>query len=73
MNLVGRLSAVQGLSASVSTKAFVKMQPKEVVPTDEEQVIVADEGYVGLSRVTISAIPSNYGRIVFNGSYLLVE
>ena len=71
--LKATLSPVQGFSANLSNNINIKMQNKEVEPTDEEQVIVADAGFVGLSKVKIGAIPSNYGHIVFNGSYLLVE
>ena len=38
-----------------------------------EQVITADSGHAALSRVTVSAIPSNEGRISFNGYELKVE
>ena len=48
-------------------------QEKRIVPSDEEQVITADSGHAALSRVTVAAIPSNYGRISFNGYELKVE
>lgn len=49
----------------------VATQVKTATPTDTEQVITADEGYY-LSSVTIEAIPSNYGRIGYNGGVLSV-
>ncbi len=63
--LVGILSVPQGV--------FGGYQEKSVVPSDQEQVITADGGYAALSKVTVAAIPSNYGRISFNGYELKVE
>ena len=34
---------------------------------------MADGGYTALFKVTVAAIPSNYGRISFNGYELKVE
>lgn len=48
-------------------------QKKIVVPGDEKQVIRADPNYNGLLEVTVAAIPSNYGKITFNGYILKVE
>lgn len=48
-------------------------QEKCIVPSDEEQIIMADGGYTALFKVTVAAIPSNYGRISFNGYELKVE
>lgn len=71
--LGGSLSSVQGFSATMSNNINIKVQTKSVEPADEEQVIVADAGFVALSKVTVGAIPSNYGKISWNGAYLLVE
>ena len=71
--LSGSLSASQGLSASLSTDIVIKMQYKEISPSADEQYITADDGFAGLNAVKVGAIPQNYGHIVFNGSYLLVE
>lgn len=48
-------------------------QKKVVIPHKEEQIIRPDAGYAALQRVTVAAIPSNYGRISFNGYDLKVE
>lgn len=48
-------------------------QEKYVIPADQEQLITAESGHAALSRVTVAAIPSNYGRISFNGYELKVE
>ena len=70
--LSAAVSPAQGLSANLSNNINIRMQTKEVEPTDEAQVIVADAGFVALSQVTVGAIPSNYGKIVWNGSYITV-
>nr|DAX27961.1 MAG TPA: hypothetical protein [Caudoviricetes sp.] len=44
-----------------------------VIPHKEEQIIRPYAGYAALQRVTVAAIPSNYGRISFNGYDLKVE
>ena len=71
--LTGTLSAKQGLSGSLSLKVMIKTQSKEVVPTADKQEIYADDGYAGLSKVTVYPIPQNYGLITYNGSYILVS
>lgn len=71
--LGGSLSSVQGFSATMSNNINIKMQTKNVEPTDEEQIIVADAGFVALSKVTVGAIPSNYGKISWNGAVLTVS
>ena len=48
-------------------------QEKRIIPATQEQIITADGGYTALSKVTVAAIPSNYGRISFNGYELKVE
>lgn len=48
-------------------------QEKKIVPSEEEQIVEADYGHIALSKVTVAAIPSNYGRISFNGYDLKVE
>ena len=36
------------------------LQSKSVTPTKKEQAITSDDGYYGLSDVTVSAIPEQY-------------
>ena len=64
-SLIGILSMPQAPSGDY--------QEKHIVPSDKEQVVIADSGHAALARVTVAAIPSNYGRISFNGYELKVE
>ena len=70
--LSASMSATQGFSASMSNNINLKIQSKFVTATDEPQVIQPDDGFVALSQVVVDAIPSNYGKIVWNGSYITV-
>lgn len=69
--LSASLSASQGLNGALSTNIVIKMQQKEVIPSAEEQTIVADEGFAGLNMVRVMPIPNNYGEIVYNGFILV--
>ena len=71
-NLCGALSSA---SASLNGRlsAGYILQEKVVVPGAEEQIITADVGFGGLSSVTISPIPQNYGLITYNGSTITVS
>ena len=74
-NLCGALSSASAsLNGRLSAGYILQiLQEKVVVPGAEEQIITADGGYTALSKVTVAAIPSNYGRISFNGYELKVE
>lgn len=50
-----------------------RYQNKTVTPSAEAQVIRPDEGYAALGEVTVGPIPSNYGRIAWDGSTLTVS
>ena len=81
MPLVLRVrDAHERLSLNVNTRpravlAFhgisVATQVKRVTPSDAEQDITGDAGYL-LSEVIIEPIPSYYGRISYNGGILSV-
>ena len=50
----------------------LSLQDKTVSPETTQQTVSADEGYDGLAQVVVEAIPNDYGRISYNGSYLKV-
>ena len=74
-NLCGALSSASAsLNGRLSAGYILQiLQEKVVVPGAEEQIITADAGYNGLSMVKVNPIPSNYGKITWNGIYLKVE
>ena len=74
-NLCGALSSASAsLNGRLSAGYILQiLQEKVVIPGAEEQIITADAGYNGLSMVKVNPIPSNYGKITWNGIYLKVE
>lgn len=71
--LRGAITVSQGLSVKLSNNIKIKVQSKTVAPTDEVQTIMPDSGYAGLAQVVVGAIPSNYGKITWNGAVLTVS
>lgn len=49
-----------GTVSGVTGGGNYKLQTKTVTPTKEEQNVSSDEGYYGLSAVTVNPIPNNY-------------
>lgn len=49
-----------GTVSGVTGGGNYTLQTKEVTPTKAQQSITADQGYYGLSGVTVEAIPENY-------------
>lgn len=49
-----------GVVAGVAGGGNYSLQEKTVTPTKSQQSITSDEGYYGLSGVTVAAIPDNY-------------
>ena len=72
-NLCGALSSASASFNGRLSAGYYILQDKEVIPSAEEQTITADAGYNGLSMVKVNPIPSNYGKITWNGIYLKVE
>jgi hypothetical protein len=56
---------------SVGGTVEITLQEKSVIPTEAAQEIVADNGYDGLSKVSVGAIPDEY--IIPNGSKAITE
>lgn len=49
-----------GTVSGVAGGGNYKLQTKTVTPTKSEQNVISDEGYYGLSAVTVNPIPNNY-------------
>lgn len=49
------------------------LEEMTATPSSETQVIVCDPGFDGISQITIDPIPSNYGRITYDGSIITVS
>ena len=62
----GFISAIQAIDTALPTT------PLSVTPGDEAQVFNAPSGYT-YGQVTVAAIPSNYGKISYNGGTIKVE
>ena len=71
-NLCGALSSASASFNGRLSAGYI-LQDKEVIPSAEEQTITADAGYNGLSMVKVNPIPSNYGKITWNGVTLTVS
>ena len=71
-NLCGALSSASASFNGRLSAGYI-LQEKVVVPGAEEQIITADVGFGGLSSVTISPIPQNYGLITYDGSTITVS
>lgn len=46
--------------------------PYEVTPTSEEQIL-STSGLLLTGNIKINPVPSNYGRVDWNGSYITVS
>ena len=48
-------------------------QEKEVIPSENDQIIIPDGIKNCLSRVVVKRIPSNYGKITYDGERMIIE
>ena len=71
-NLCGALSSASASLGGKLSAGYI-LQEKVIVPGADEQTITADVGFGGLSSVTISPIPQNYGLITYDGSTITVS
>ena len=76
-----KLSVRGDNSISISANQYIAVRERgvetydgayEFTPTDEPQTI-AIENKRATSNITINPIPSNYGKITWNGSFLTVS
>ena len=70
-----------GTVKGVSGGGNYNLQAKSVTPTKEQQSVVPDQGYYGLSAVTVGAIPAKYKDVsgvtagaadVLDGKYIVL-
>ena len=72
---IGENHAIEmGFNEAIEVRADpIVLQDKTVTPQDDAFTVEADDGYTALGIVTVNAIPSNYGKITWNGSFLTVS
>lgn len=70
---VGAGNCITGQITLPGADKEITLQTKIATPTEQQQTITAGPGFDGLKSVIVQPIPSNYGKITFNGVYLLVE
>lgn len=74
MSLTGRLSTTGGLSGGLSLDGSYTSDyegPYEFTPTNTAQVVLI-EGKKATEDIIFGAIPSNYGRIEWNGAVMTI-
>lgn len=75
-NITGGLSGTRGIRAAITQPTVVPPPSYEgiyEVTPGPEAVTLETAGLVMARNVTINPIPSNYGRITWNGSTLTVS
>ena len=74
--LSGALSSTSGLNAEMTIPKTIYPESYEgsytITPSDHEQEIEI-KGLVAKNNITIEPIPSNYGRITWDGSIITVS
>lgn len=69
---VGNNNPAIPISLGTAIVVTSELQEKSAVPSEETQVILPDQGFDGMSKITIAPIPQNYGRLVRVGANLKV-
>lgn len=75
---MGKISAVikpraPTMHCTLASGKVERLQVREVTPTNEEQTITPEEGYAGMRQVLVHKIPSNYGKITYDGAKIIVS
>ena len=79
VELIKRIDGTASLSTTINGQAISylggggRLQEKEITPGEEDMVITPDDGFTGISAITVRAVPNNYGLITWNGSFLTVS
>ena len=63
-------ASVRGVAVELDAEAYTG--ETVITPGDEAQTVPV-LGKVCMSNITVGAIPSNYGKITWNGSFLTVS
>ena len=75
-NLSGTLTALQGIQGTLTIPSAVGVEiydgEYEFTPTEDTQTI-SIENKMATQDITINPIPSNYGRITWNGMTITVS
>lgn len=66
-------SQKQTLNWTLEKRMTAKLEEWEVIPSDENQIIIPNAGYAGMNKVIVKPIPSNYGKITYDGSKIIVS
>jgi hypothetical protein len=69
---IGNTNPAIPISLGTAITITSVLQETSAVPSEEEQVILPDQDYDGMSKVVIAPIPSNYGRLIRVGANLKV-
>ena len=74
--IIGTLTALQGIQGTLTIPSAVGVEiydgEYEFTPTEDTQT-VSIENKMAVQDITINPIPSNYGRITWNGSTITVS
>ena len=74
--IIGTLTALQGIQGTLTIPSAVGVEiydgEYEFTPTEDTQTVII-ENKMAVQDITINPIPSNYGRITWNGTTITVS
>ena len=70
--LLDGYTAHDASGATITGSFNSSLRSDSVTPSESQQTVTPGSGYYGLSQVTVDPIPSNYGRIAWDGSAITV-